>query len=182
MNKILIAFILIQCISLSRSNRQIQTVSTFNWEDQYATNDINKNCYYNASTMTCDGMCFNGKPCRILLNFDEPVCGCFYCRFNRTTSKCYGQCSNILLQTCVSKVYHPTKSSDCICASCSPTWEIIMTTLPYYYGEVDYIKGEKYPSCNPSTCFPGNSCLPVYVSKNHVAINNTLYCQCNNDN
>ena len=160
----------------------IQTYSVSNWNQTSAKNAINENCRFISNK--CTGTCsITNKPCQVLYNFDEPVCGCSYCLYNTSTKQCNGVCSNTLLQTCVSKKANPKKSSDCICTSCSAYWKTIQTTTIVYNYPSDYYIGEQIPSCDAVTCYTGNSCSFFFVSKNRrSAINNTLYCACNNNN
>lgn len=110
-----------------------------------------------------------------MLNFDEVVCGCSYCFFDKTTSKCSGQCPNTFLQTCVSKIPIPSTDSDCACAQCSAQWVTEEIEDTYYDN------GRQFPSCEAGTCLGDNSCTPMYVSRNRRLVNDTLFCQCNND-
>ena len=114
-----------------------------------------------------------------MMNFNQTVCGCSYCLFNKTSRQCTGQCNNTFLQTCVSKTATPTSNSDCICASCKATW-VEITTTAYYYGEND--ASGQVASCDDSTCYPGNSCSYFYASIGRRPISDPLYCKCNNDN
>ena len=182
-----INFLLIQYFIVvygKQLNSIVQTIGVSNWDNTYAINEINKNCHMNQSTMKCYGSCLNGKSCQIMKNFDKIVCGCFFCRFNKTEKKCVGQCSNTILQTCVSKVYFPKKSSDCVCTSCTSSWNIVKTTPSYFYNnyEVESYVGQRIPSCDDRTCYPGNSCSFFFISKDREVVNDTLFCHCNNNN
>jgi hypothetical protein len=164
------------------SNSVIQTYSMPKWNSSsYAKNGINDNCRFISNK--CTGTCLvTNKPCQVLYNFDEPVCGCNYCFYNTLTKQCNGICHNTMLQTCVSKRPIPKKNSDCACASCLSSWVTIKTTTGLYNYPSELYTGEKIPSCDESSCYPGNSCSFFYVSKNRRVVNDTLFCACNNNN
>jgi hypothetical protein len=154
------------------SSSSIRTLAKINW-DISGQNILNKGCKYDVNGK-CTGFCpLTLKRCEELVNFDSNVCGCGYCSFNTTTKKCNGQCGNLILDSCVSKVEIPTKDSDCLCASCKSGWE----TVGGDPANPDY---QVTPSCDQTTCF-GNSCEPVFVSFNgRTRANETLYCSCSN--
>ena len=145
---------------LATSSMSIQTLDVPNWYTNYAKNGINDNCSLNSRNKPI-GICpLTGKKCQILINFNQLVSGCEYCNYNPTTKQCNGQCPNTFLQTCISKVAIPKKSSDCVCASCNAAW----TT-------------DEEPSCDASTCY-SKECNAFLVSSGHRVVNSTLYCKC----
>jgi hypothetical protein len=171
----ILATILIHAVlyEIASSSYQIRTIAKIDWT-VVGQNYINKGCKYNINGQ-CTGYCpLTLKRCEEIANFDTKICGCNYCTFNSSTSKCNGQCSNILLDSCVGKVPLPKKDSDCICTSCTSTWVNVNV------GDEYYPEYEDVPSCNDSTC-GGNSCEPVYVSlSRRQRVNDTLYCNCKN--
>jgi hypothetical protein len=176
---ILVVLLLIIEKNSIEGNSQVQTFSVPDWNTQYAQNGINNNCRMFKDK--CLGMCTKtNKKCEKMMNFNETVCGCVNCFYNRTLKLCTGQCQNTFLQTCVSKVANPTSTNDCACASCKATWQIITTTGGYYYAENDGTG--QVATCDDSTCYPGNSCSFFYASMGRRPISDTLYCKCNNDN
>jgi hypothetical protein len=151
----------------------LQTVEIPDWKRAFSKNGINNECRFDQNN-NCIGMCSKtSSNCEKMKHFDEIVCGCRFCLFDSLLSKCSGQCSNTFLETCVSKIAIPKENSDCICAGCSATW---FNVAGQDSNELNI------PSCDESTCYPGNSCSPIYASRNHEPINSTLYCQCNNNN
>jgi hypothetical protein len=180
----IITFITIN-FSHIHANGIINTLSIPDWNRIYARNGLNDFCRFNSQNK-CVGLCpVTMKQCEILTNFNQQVCGCNFCMFSPITKQCFGQCSNIVLEKCVSKVPIPTSSNDCTCASCKASLKIIETTQAYNYdnGEFNYhYIGEHIPSCDESTCYLGNSCSFYYLSLNRRKINDTLYCSCNNNN
>ena len=173
-------FILSQIDSIATSS-QIQTINIPDWNKKNGLNDLCQFDYFKR----CVGYCpITNSKCRVMMNFNQKVCGCEFCYFNYVLNKCVGQCSNTVMETCVSKVPIPSKTSDCACASCKASLDIIETTQVYSnYIEGDYYYvGQKIPSCDDSTCYPGNSCSFYYFSKNRVLINDSIFCQCNNNN
>ena len=163
--------------SKTRAQELLETIQVPDWDMTRARNSINRNCRFDDNGV-CTGVCsINLAPCKILYNFDTPVCGCQFCGFNNVTRQCNGQCPNTILQTCVSIKVNPKQSSDCICASCEATWETILTTQAYYY---DQFIGDQLAFCEDGTCH-GNTCTPFIASKANKHVNDTLYCACNNN-
>ena len=161
--------LLLQCYKISAES-MLQTIEIPDWQLSFARNSINNNCSFDRNN-NCIGTCpLTSSKCQKLIHFDETVCGCSFCSFDSQAKKCSGQCPNTFLETCVSKISIPKDNSDCICAGCLAKWSN------------DALDGLDFPSCDESTCYPGNSCSPIYVSKHHVPVNRTLYCQCNNNN
>jgi hypothetical protein len=158
---------------------QIQTNSIPDWNTQYAQNGLNNNC--RMTNGKCLGLCTKtNKKCEKIMNFNQTVCGCVNCGYDKYLKQCTGQCSNTFLQTCVSKVANPTTTNDCVCASCNATWQIKTTTGGYLYGETNGTG--QVATCDDSTCYPGNSCSFFYASIGGSKISDKLYCKCNNDN
>lgn len=190
MKKLFITFIFLLSYAqyYSIDAAQIQSLSVPNWGSTYAKNGINNYCKVTVvkNITKCTGICpLTNKLCRFITNFNEPVCGCMYCLLNYTTKQCFGQCSNTLLETCVSKKPVPSTDSDCVCVGCQAS-NIKQTTpppsyVPNYYDDYAY-NDQGLPSCNASSCYPGNSCSFFYATKNRVPISDSLYCKCNNDN
>lgn len=161
------------------ASSNINILSVPNWKLLYSHNSFNKFCTFN-KYRKCVGTCpLTMKPCSVLKNFNQDVCGCNFCMYDKAERKCYGQCSNVFLETCVSKVPLPASDDDCTCASCSAS---LKTTNPYVNNQSIYDNGQQVPTCDASTCYAGNSCSFFYMSLNHRKINETLYCQCNNNN
>jgi hypothetical protein len=168
-----ILFIQTLLFKTTSSSLTVRTIAKVNW-DIVGQNFINKGCKYDTNGK-CSGYCpLTMKKCEELKNFDSKVCGCGFCTFNTTSKKCNGQCGNIVLDSCVSRVAIPTKDADCLCTSCTSEFQNINI------GDAEYPDYEDVPSCDRSTC-SGNSCEPVYVSLNgRSRVNETLYCNCRN--
>jgi hypothetical protein len=181
---IMIALFIYLKISSIWMNSQIQTIDLPDWKSKYSRNGLNNFCRFDYFKR-CVGYCpITNSSCRIMTHFNQKVCGCKFCYFNNIFNKCFGQCSNTVLETCVSKVPIPTKNSHCKCASCKALWNIIETTKAHYnyVEDSNYFLEQQIPSCDDSTCYQGNSCSYYYFSKNRVLINDSLFCQCNNNN
>ena len=104
--------------------------------------------------------------------FKTPVCGGFSCYFDANKKQCAGQCSNTVLETCVSTVVNPQDDSDCTCA----------TSNAYFTSQYNSKTGVNIidlPTCDASSC-RGNSCSFKYISVNRVS-DQVLYGFCNND-
>ena len=156
----------------NNANMAISTIGLFSWYPYYANLQINEACpYNNIQQCSINFNPFTLSPCQILTYFNRPVCGGQSCFFNQTSQKCDGQCSNPILQTCVSKSDTPRVDGDCVCASSSTNPSIWSNFSLGYY--------QYLPSCDASTCY-GNSCSFFYVSINRIS-NGTLYARCNND-
>jgi hypothetical protein len=157
---------------ITSSSYQIRTIVQTNWDIE-SQSYINKGCKYN-TTGQCTGYCpLTLKRCVELANFNTKVCGCAFCSFNITTRKCNGQCGNLVLDRCVSKVEIPKKDSDCFCRSCTSEIQNLN------FGDADYPDYQDFPTCDSSTC-SGNSCEPLYVSVERKRVNETIYCNCQN--
>ena len=152
------------------SNMVVNTVGLISWYPHFALKPININCPWN-NTESCTSSFnpFTFTQCSVLKYFNTNVCGGLSCYFNETTKKCTGQCSNPLLQTCISRTEIPTSDFDCYCGSSS--------TNPVIFKNGIYM--QTIPSCDSSNCTV-NSCSFFYVSVNRVG-DNTLYASCNND-
>lgn len=146
-----------------KSDSMIRKMSKMNWQ-VVSKNQINSNCTLNGNG-TCSGYCpFSSQRCVILWNYDTMVCGCRYCSFNKTTNRCYGQCNNLVLGTCLSIVDNPKSDSDCDCRYCKAS------VLIDNYGQI-------MPRCNAARCGP-HTCSPVMLNTNATSTN--LECVCNN--
>jgi hypothetical protein len=149
----------------------IQSMSRVNW-NVLSQNYINKDCKYD-SRGKCSGFCpLTLKFCTELLNYDQKVCGCAYCLFNRTTKTCNGQCGNLVLSNCINRVKNPSKNSDCVCSSCETKMVDVNIGDDY---NVEIIK---LPSCDSSMCH-SRPCIPFFISPNKTTRN--LECMCKND-
>jgi hypothetical protein len=164
----IVATFFIHTILYKTASSNMRTYSIKRW-DIDGQNYINKGCRYDINNK-CTGFCPTTlKKCEELVNFNTKVCGCGYCKFNTITKRCNGQCGNLILETCISKVDQPTKDSDCACSSCKAAWITIHND--------DYGYDEEYPSCNEATCHV-HGCEAHYISANGEK-NDTLYCSCN---
>jgi hypothetical protein len=111
--------------------------------------------------------------CQILTFFQTPVCGGLSCYYDSEQRQCKGQCSNTVLEQCVSQVNNPSKDSDCICAS-----SIANSNATYFDQQLNILTIDM-PSCDANTCY-GNSCSFFYISINRQSDKN-LYAFCNNE-
>ena len=152
-------------------NTIINTLGLLSWDPNYANLPINQACEPWNDTKNCSNKFnpFTFSTCQVLTYFNTPVCGGQSCYFNQTSQKCDGQCSNPILQKCVSKTESPQSDVDCTCASSIANPVVLLRGQPI----------QIIPSCDASTCFL-NSCSFFYVSINRLK-NATLYAACNNN-
>ena len=144
------------------SDSMIRRMSKLNWQI-VSKNEMNSQCIQSPNG-TCSGKCpFSGKRCTMLWNYDTKVCGCKLCFFNGTTNRCYGQCNNLVLGTCLSTVDIPKSDSDCDCKYCKASLFITKD-------------GTEMPKCKASRCGPHN-CSPIKINGNKSTLN--LECICN---
>ena len=139
----------------------IDAVYVSDWKTYLSNRSINFECNANIEICNKTYNPFTANYCVVLMYFKTPVCGGLSCYFNEKKKKCDGQCTNTILQTCVSKVSNPTDNSDCVCAS--------SRVLPT----------KNYSVCDSSTCY-SNSCSLAYYFVNGIS-DGTLYATCNND-
>jgi hypothetical protein len=151
-----------QSSSKSPNSITVPTIALPNWNPVYSRVPINNQCNVDLSVCNETFNSFTQDNCKSLLYFNKPTCGGLLCYFNQRTGKCDGQCKNIILETCVSRVEKPNKDSDCICGS-----SVASFTL------------DGIPECDTSNCF-GNPCVFAYVSLNRQK-DNTLYGFCYNE-
>jgi hypothetical protein len=139
----------------------IETVNVLDWKEYYLNKSINFECNKSIEVCTKTYNPFTVNYCVVLTHFKTPVCGGLSCYFNEAKKKCDGQCSNTILQTCVSRVSKPTEDTDCICASSR-----ILTS-------------KTFSTCDLNSCY-GNSCSLSYFIVNGIS-DGTIYGTCNND-
>ncbi len=195
----MLRFTILSIIIISMAIREIKassaipTISKLTVEQIKAGTSLNNNCKVNGSI--CSGNCINGRKCEWLRNFDEPFCGCLSCAFNTRTSKCEGQCSNLLLQSCLSIIPVPKKSSDCVCIGCSASQKEVIEQYDLYDPVSQQIKtintatietSVDCSTCNPPSPSSSSSrrrgCFPHYVAMPDMGrqrFNDTAYCSCN---
>ena len=173
---LLIALVQFSLINFEDASQAIQTMAVPNWSI-LSQNVVNKGCSYDLQGV-CQGFCEDSSECVELMNFNEKVCGCKTCSFNQITKQCNGQCGNIVLESCVSKVAEPKSSSDCACASCNAYFaNVVATTQLITSSVINDLYNIPSPVCDDSTCF-GNSCTPLFLSINHNRVNESLFCKC----
>ena len=134
-----LASYLILLIALSDDSIKQNSQMQLNW-NIISKNNINKNCSFNKYGR-CVGLCGNNlrSRCVKLFNNNQRVCGCRFCALDKRTKKCYGQCKNLLLGSCQSRISIPESDMDCQCTYCSTNLVVV--------------KREQILKCNPSTCY-----------------------------
>jgi hypothetical protein len=145
-----------------KQSQQIQSINVLNWNTWSSKELINFECNVHLDSCNETFNPFTANYCQQLTHFKTPVCGGQSCFFNESKQKCDGQCSNTILETCVSKVRNPTEDSDCVCTSSN----VLAGT-------------NNEESCDAATCY-GNSCILAYFFINRIS-DGTLYAVCNND-
>ena len=140
----------------------IQSTNVLNWSVSASNQFINLECNVDLDSCNQTFNPFTTNYCQILTQFKTPVCGGLSCYFNETNKKCDGQCSNTILQTCVSKVSNPTENSDCVCASS----RVVTDNNNNFY-------------CDKANCY-SNSCSLTYFLINRIS-DGSVYAICNND-
>jgi hypothetical protein len=153
---------------------QILTLGVIPWNPFYANQFINQGCKWDDPAGVCEEnvSTFTLSQCQIMLHFKTPVCGATSCYYNSTTGKCGGQCSNTVLETCVSQFDNPSQDSDCVCASSVASWTS-------NFNSRTNVNTINIPTCNATSCY-GNTCSFKYVSVNRVS-DGKLYGFCNNE-
>ena len=156
------------------ANTEIKTLMVISWNPFYANQLINQGCNWNDPAGVCEENInsFTLSHCQILSHFKTPVCGATSCYYNSTTGKCGGQCSNTVLETCVSQFDNPSQDSDCVCASSVDSWTS-------NFNSRTNVNTINIPTCNATSCY-GNTCSFKYVSVNRVS-DGKLYGFCNNE-
>jgi hypothetical protein len=156
------------------ANIAIQTMGLINWNQYFANLPINSACQ-GSSIEDCNNIfnAFTMNFCQVLTYFKTPVCGGLSCYFDTNTGQCGGQCSNTVLEKCVSKVDNPSEDSHCACAS-----SVAISNATSFDTETNTLT-VAIPSCDASTCFV-NSCSFRYISVNRQS-DGVLYGYCNND-
>jgi hypothetical protein len=152
-----------------------QVLFVLPWNPFYANQLINQGCKWDDPAGVCEESIstFTQTNCKMLKHFKTPVCGATSCYYNSTTGKCGGQCSNTVLETCVSRSRNPTQNSDCVCASSA-------ASFTSNFDSRTGVTTIDIPTCDASTCY-GNTCSFKYVSVNRVS-DGQLYGFCNNEN
>ena len=76
-------------------------------------------CNYSPDGLGCEGSCgVRNANCEMVQSDDMLYCGCTYCNYDAAANKCSGQCQNLGIDKCISRIAKPKSDADCGCFSC----------------------------------------------------------------